>query len=60
MQINWFWLIVGLVPYTIKRQEAKDEQIMTLKALFWQLIIHWGNGHRSWDLSVLLVKHLGQ
>src|SRR5260370_23495782 len=32
MQIHWFWLIAGLVPYTIKRQLTKDEQVLTVEA----------------------------
>ena len=24
MDINWFWLAVGLIPYSIKRHQTKD------------------------------------
>ena len=60
MQVNWYWLIVGLVPYTIKQQRAKDEQVLTFKALFWRLTIRSGNGRCSWDLSIPFVEHLRQ
>jgi hypothetical protein len=60
MQINGYWLIMGLVPYTIKQQRMKDERILTLKALFWRLTIRWGNGRSSWDLSVPFIEHLRQ
>jgi hypothetical protein len=59
MQIHWFWLL-GLVPYTIKRHQTKDEQVLTIKALFWRLTIRWGNGCRSWDLSIPFIEHLRQ
>jgi hypothetical protein len=60
MQINWYWLIVGLVPYTIKQQKATNDQDLTVKALFWQLTIRWGNGRRSWNLSIPFIEHLRQ
>lgn len=60
MQINWFWLIVGLVPYTIKRQQTDNEQILTIKALFWRLTIRRENGPNSWDLSIPFIEHLRQ
>jgi hypothetical protein len=44
MDINWLWLIVGLIPYAIKRQHTKNEQVLTVKAFLWRLTIRWGNG----------------
>ena len=41
MQIHWLWLVVGLLPYSIKRHQVKDEQVLTAKALFWRLMIRW-------------------
>ena len=60
MQVNWYWLMVGLVPYTIKRQRIKKEQALTVKALFWRLTIRGENGCRSWDLSIPFIEHLRQ
>lgn len=60
MQINLFWLIVGLVPYYIKRQHTKDAQILCIRALFWRLSIRWQNGKCSWDVSIPLITHLRQ
>ncbi len=60
MQVNWYWLIVGIVPYSIKQQRAAHEQIFTIKAFFWRLTIHWRNGRRSWALSIPLIEHLRQ
>lgn len=60
MQINWCWLIVGLVPYTIKRQRMTDEQVLTVKALFWQLAIRWGRRPSEWDLSIPFIENLRQ
>ena len=58
MQINWLWLIVGLIPYSIKRQHAKSVQLLSLHALFWRLTIRWQRGRCSWDLSIPLITHL--
>jgi hypothetical protein len=60
MQINWLWLVVGLVPYSIKQQQMKDEHIVTVKALFWRLMIRWKNEKCSWNLSIPLITGLKQ
>lgn len=60
MQVNWYWLIVGLVPYTIKQQQATDEQVLTVKALFWRLTLRWRSGRYSWDLVIPFIEHLRQ
>ena len=41
MQINWYWLLIGLIPYSIKRQKTKDKQIVRIRATFWHLTICW-------------------
>jgi len=58
MQINWFLLIIGIVPYNIKRQLKKDEQVLMMKALFWQLTIRWRQGYCSWVLSIPFIEHM--
>jgi hypothetical protein len=60
MQINWFLIVVGIVPYSIKRYETKDEQVLSTKALFWQLIIRWKKGQRLWELYIPFIEHLRQ
>ncbi len=60
MDINWLWLTVGFIPYSIKQQRTKDEQLLTVKALFWRLTIRWRKGHSSWDLSIPFIEHLRQ
>lgn len=56
MDFNWLWL-VGLIPYYIKRHQTKDEQLLTVKALFWRLTIRWKE-QCSWDLSIPFIEHL--
>ena len=34
MQINGFLIVVGIIPYSIKRHRTKDEQVLSVKALF--------------------------
>ncbi len=58
MQINWFWLVVGLLPYSIKRQRMKNEQSLSVQAFFWRITIRWRQGKCSWIVSVPLITHL--
>jgi hypothetical protein len=60
MQINWLWLVVGLIPYSIKRQHTKSVQMLSIRALFWRLTIHWEGEKCSWDVSIPLITHLKQ
>jgi hypothetical protein len=60
MQINWLWLVVGLIPYSIKRQHTKDEQVLGMHALCWRFTIRWYRDTCSWDLSLRLICHLKQ
>jgi hypothetical protein len=60
MQINWLWLVAGILPYSIKRQNTKDEQLLTIKALFWGIMIRWRQGRCSWDLYIPFIEHLRQ
>jgi hypothetical protein len=60
MQINWLWLAVGLVPYSIKRQQQQNVQLVYTRALFWHLMIRWQRGQRSWELSLPLIEHWRQ
>lgn len=58
MQINWILIVGGIVPYSIKRYRTKDEQVLSVKALFWRLIIRWKKGQRSWEISIPFIEHL--
>ena len=60
MQIHWLWLAVGLIPYSIKRQYIKHEQLLCVSALFWHLTIHWQEGRCSWDISFPWMKRWPQ
>lgn len=60
MQINWFLIVVGIIPYSIKQYRTKDEQVLSVKALFWWLIIRWKNEQRSWELYIPFIDHLRQ
>ena len=60
MDINWLWILIGLIPYSIKRQEIKNEQILTVKALFWRLTIRRKAGQVSWELYIPFIEHLRQ
>jgi hypothetical protein len=57
MQINWLWLAIGLIPYSIKRYQAKDEQILMIKAIFWRLTIRGKKEQYSWEISFPWIEH---
>jgi hypothetical protein len=44
----------------IKRQQTKNEQVLTVKALFWRLTIRWRKGQCSWDVYIPFIEHLRQ
>ncbi len=58
MQINWLWLVVGLIPYSIKQQHTKNGQMLTMKALFWRLTIRWKDGQCLWNLYIPFIEHV--
>lgn len=58
VQTPWCWLIMGLVPYRIKRHWTQQEQTVSLQAFCWQLVMHWQDGHCSWELVIRFLKRL--
>ncbi len=58
MQINGFLIVVGIIPYSIKRHRTKDEQVLSVKALFWRLIIRWKKEQCSWEIYIPFIEHL--
>lgn len=60
MQIHWLWLAVGLIPYSIKRQYTKQEQLLCAHALFWHLTIRWQEGRCSWAIFFPWMKRWRQ
>lgn len=57
MQINWRWLVVGIIPYSIQWQQRKEEYSVHIRALFWRLSIRSQKGQRSWELALPLIEH---
>ena len=51
MHIDWFWLLLGVIPYSIKRQYKQHIQHMYFRALLWQLSLQWQQGHCSWHIT---------
>ena len=60
MHTIWFWLAVGFLPYAIKRHQEKNEQMLSVRALFWRLTIRWQHRHCSWEVYIPLIEHLRQ
>ncbi len=59
MEINWLWLVVGLMPYSIKRQNTKNEQVLYIRALIWRLAIRWQEERCSWEVSFPWIRRYG-
>jgi hypothetical protein len=60
MQINWLWFAVGFLPYSIKRQQMKDVQLVYARALSWHLTLRWQGRQCSWEISLPLIEHWRQ
>jgi len=60
MQISWYWIVIGLIPYSIKRQKTKNEQTVIVKALFWRLTFRQKGEQSSWDVYIPFIEHLRQ
>jgi hypothetical protein len=60
MHTLWFWFVMGFLPYAIKRHQTKDEQIFSVRALFWRLTIRWRQERCSWEIYIPLIEHLRQ
>lgn len=58
MHTLWFWLAMGFLPYAIKQHRTKDEQVLSIRALFWRLTIHWQRGQCFWEVYIPLIEHL--
>ncbi len=55
----WIWLVVGLIPYYIKKQQRKNGWMLQVHALFWSLEMHCSHGEpKQWIWRILLVRQL--
>jgi hypothetical protein len=54
----WLWLLVSVIPYSIKRQQRPDMQSLTLSALFWQFCIKYQKGYGSWSFSIPWIEQM--
>lgn len=58
MDINWIWLwvLVGMLPHSIKRDQEKNKQRLEIRALFWQLSICWQQRRCSWTMDIPIIR----
>jgi hypothetical protein len=54
----WVWLLLSIVPYSIKRQRASNMQSLVLSALFWQFSFKHQKKQYSWSFSLPWIKHM--
>jgi hypothetical protein len=56
----FIWLVVGLVPYRIKRQYlAGNVRTLEVQALFWSLVVRLrASGLHDWTLRVPLIEQM--
>jgi hypothetical protein len=52
----WIWLLVSIVPYSIKRRKTPDMQSLVLSALFWQFSFTYQKRQYSWSFSLPWIK----
>jgi hypothetical protein len=53
------WLIIGIIPYYINKQQMKNGWILQVRALFWSLEIHLSQYRRNqWTLHIPLINRL--
>ncbi len=60
MHIQWFWLVVSLLPYTIERQKTSNMQSLVLSALLWQFSCTYQKKQCTWSFSLPWIKHVQQ
>jgi hypothetical protein len=48
----WTWLLVSVVPYSIKRRKTLKLQSLVVSALFWQFCLSYQKGQYSWSFSL--------
>lgn len=54
----WTWLLLSIVPYSIKRQRTPNMQSLVLSALFWQFSLHHQKRQYSWSFSLPWIKRM--
>lgn len=54
----WTWLLVSIVPYSIKRRPREKRQSLALSALFWQFSLIYQKKQYSWSFSLPWIKHM--
>lgn len=54
----WIWLVVSIIPYSIKRQQTPTMQSLVLAALFWQFTLKYQKRQCSWSFSLPWIKQM--
>jgi hypothetical protein len=53
------WLVVGLIPYYINKQQMKNGWVLQINALFWSLEVNHPHCERKqWTLRIQLIERL--
>lgn len=54
----WIWLLLSIIPYSIKRRKGSHMQSLVLLALFWQFSLTSQRGQYAWSFSLPWVKRI--
>lgn len=54
----WIWLLVSLIPYSIKRQQTPHMQSLVLAALFWQFTLKYQKRQCLWSFSLPCIEQI--
>ena len=57
----WLWFVIGMIPYTLKRQFLTDgSRLLQARAFFWSAEIRVSRGRRvQWTIRIPLIQRLG-
>jgi len=54
----WIWLLVSVIPYSIKQRQTSNMQSLVLSALFWQFSLIYQKRQYSWSFSLPWIKQM--
>jgi hypothetical protein len=57
-EVTWLLsLLVGIVPYSIKRHQRPGGEVLHIRALSWSVLLHWKqSGGCDWTIHIPLIE----
>lgn len=54
----WIWLLLSIIPFSIKRRRGSNMQSLVLSALLWQFSLTYQRRQYAWSFSLPWVRHV--